>query len=542
MSAKSFDGIFSGLEEGTSYSYAGLDAFRVRPGQEAAFERIWSARKPRQIGPALLGSAGFRFYGLLRRMPLPDGPRGPRLYEDEFNYVTFLLWDDHDAVEAYEKTPEVAALTLDTSTLAQYTHQVQPKAMGWDAVISLWNKGVLEMYDNKPMHNHGDVPIAKPAWVQDAMGEGEPVKLPGEAYIVTCVFSVAPDEGHGTIDLVQYGDIFEAMMSIKVLQISCFENVDGFKGFLMLKRNLGSNADPYSEGSHMTVSVWRDEASYKAWQQSEGAANFRWSGFDNQVKLLRPPAAALYDGLLVLESYQGLAGTFMLPDLESDEVETVKPKWGKFGGGFDFENFDYDSLRPKCDDDEGEGKEEGKEDVRARRLAAVSSEEAWFSAWQRDFGCWWGALPRTTQGNLANCLGALSIHLGSRLEGLLRWTPTHAVDGGPVNAEPGCKWIEDTSQLQLPEFPSLGDFEFSLPPIPRLLPPWERLQVHSGARMQRHPLYTPLHPPYTPARGSVTTRAFGMGVGGGLALGAVFALGVARLGCGSSRQRHRASL
>lgn len=420
-----------------------------------------------------------------------------------------MLWDERASVDAWTQSKGVRALTLDTSSLAEYTHQVQPKAMGWDAVISLWNRGVLAMYDHTPMHNHGDVPVAKPAWVEDVMGEGDArAKLPVDAYLVTCVFSVAPDEGHGTADLIHYGDVFEAMMSIKVLQNGCFEGVDGFKGFLMLKRSFGSKNDAFSEGTHMTMSVWRDEASYKAWQQSDSSANFRWSGFDNQVKLLRPPSAALYEGLLVLESYQGLAGTFVFPDGQV-EAEKIQPKWSPFGG--------FSIPGAKCGNEPSE--ERG-----ARKLALALSEEAWFSTWRRDFGCWWGALPGSTQRDIGHCFGALSLHLGAQLERILR-RPLYPKGGMAMDAESGCEWIEDMSEeLQLPNFPSLGGFEFTLPPIPRLLPLWEQLQIHSSNPMQRYD--------NSPA----ATRTFALGTGMGLALGTLLVLLVT---CG--RRRHQAS-
>jgi hypothetical protein len=43
------------------------------------------------------------------------------------------------------------------------------------------------------------------------------------------------------------------------------------------------------------------------------------------------------------------------------------------------------------------------------------------------------------------------------------------------SAEQNCEWVEQ-GIANLPEFPTLGEFEFTLPPIPRLLPTWERLQ------------------------------------------------------------------
>ena len=47
--------------------------------------------------------------------------------------------------------------------------------------------------------------------------------------------------------------------------------------------------------------------------------------------------------------------------------------------------------------------------------------------------------------------------------------------------------MSEGERLQLPDFPSLGEngFDFSLPPIPRLLPAWEQLQLQSRAQLGR---------------------------------------------------------
>jgi len=103
-------------------------------------------------------------------------------------------------------------------------------------------------------------------------------------------------------------------------------------------------------------------------------------------------------------------------------------------------------------------------------------EHAWQDEWRQRLGCWWLGLSAPIQTDLVHCLGALSLHLTSRMNRLLGRTPTQAAGGG-AGAEPGCEWV--TEELQLPDFPSLNGFEFSVPPIPRLLPSWQQLQLHS---------------------------------------------------------------
>jgi len=98
-----------------------------------------------------------------------------------------------------------------------------------------------------------------------------------------------------------------------------------------------------------------------------------------------------------------------------------------------------------------------------------SQENAWLSAWQQKMECWWLGLAVPTQTDLSGCLGALALHLGSRLEAHL----------GRIAPRPQaaftreCEWVgRDTAELRLPEFPPLeGLFEYELPPLPRLLLP-----------------------------------------------------------------------
>ena len=55
-------------------------------------------------------------------------------------------------------------------------------------------------------------------------------------------------------------------------------------------------------------------------------------------------------------------------------------------------------------------------DRRRLQSAAPPSEELWFSEWRRRLECWW--LESSRREELSACLGALSLHLGSRFERL----------------------------------------------------------------------------------------------------------------------------
>ena len=61
--------------------------------------------------------------------------------------------------------------------------------------------------------------------------------------------------------------------------------------------------------------------------------------------------------------------------------------------------------------------------------------EAWHEEWRERFGCWWIALDAPTQSELGNCLGALSLHVGSRLSTMLGRQPPRG--GGGVGGGVG---------------------------------------------------------------------------------------------------------
>ena len=110
-------------------------------------------------------------------------------------------------------------------------------------------------------------------------------------------------------------------------------------------------------------------------------------------------------------------------------------------------------------------------------------EVAWHEVWRQRLGCWWLALPGPTRAELSNCLGALSLHLGSRLDRMLGRPPVDP----PVHAavQSGCQLVAPESErLQLPPFPSLDGVDFTLPPLPRLLPSIERAHLLSHSHVQ----------------------------------------------------------
>lgn len=118
--------------------------------------------------------------------------------------------------------------------------------------------------------------------------------------------------------------------------------------------------------------------------------------------------------------------------------------------------------------------------LQATSAAAAVSESStvWLMEWRVRFDCWFAALPKPTQNELGSCLGALGLHLGHRLDAAWREAqsifkpslPVAAPSAGPLPE--GCEWVQEAGRLQLPEFPAFPNdrADFTLPPIPRLLP------------------------------------------------------------------------
>lgn len=113
----------------------------------------------------------------------------------------------------------------------------------------------------------------------------------------------------------------------------------------------------------------------------------------------------------------------------------------------------------------------------------------WEDEWREKLADWFRGLPLPTQEQLGGCMGALALHLGSRLDALLGRAspsakgPTATTRGsaGPSTSEAGCEWLHEGSPLQtLPDFPE-PPARFEVPPLPRLLPSWGQ-QLHSRAQ------------------------------------------------------------
>ena len=142
---------------------------------------------------------------------------------------------------------------------------------------------------------------------------------------------------------------------------------------------------------------------------------------------------------------------------------------------------------------------------RAEEESPPPTQEAWLAEWSERLDCWWLALPDASRTQLGACLGALGLHVASRLDAAWRAVrvsagftpPSQGALVGAGTPEQGCEWISESSAAAaslpaLPAFPSFqGGFEWAVPPIPRLLPFQESWQgLHSLADDVAAPIAT----------------------------------------------------
>ena len=133
-----------------------------------------------------------------------------------------------------------------------------------------------------------------PAAREDAVGgwrraSADGVKtLDGDAFIAMNKFSVLPGRE----------DAFEARFAARESSLSSFA---GFGGFMLLRRD-----DKADDGfTHSTWSVWKDKASFEAWKSSEKKPQPSGAAAPPSI-FARPPVPTYYEGILVLESAQGV--------------------------------------------------------------------------------------------------------------------------------------------------------------------------------------------------------------------------------------------
>jgi|TARA_B100000513_G_scaffold188070_1_gene110884 hypothetical protein len=219
---------------------------------------------------------------------------------------------------------------------------------------------------------------------------------------------------------------------------------------------------------------------------------------------------------------------------------------------------------PRCDDEGGgssDGGSSGNGEPPSRRAltamqGAADTKEAWTSErsnpdrwtaeWHRRVECWWIGLPTPEQSRLGACVGALALHLGSKLDAAWRaaavaagktFRPSASLSAA---AEPNCQWLSQMDAPRLPGFPDvpIDPSQWTLPPIPRMLPSWQRLQALQRPREPMHSQKLMLaHSDERAQPRSRQAMNAAAGAAIGFAGGVAVLLGLTRLGGGCSRIR-----
>lgn len=265
----------------TAERYIATNRFRVKEGREAAFEKRWADRKSK-LG--LLD--GFRFFTMMRRVE-----REGTTYEDDINYISCTIWEEKEFFNAWKAGDAfkeahgggtvggIASMLLATAM----NTKGKPKAAMWEGVL--------------PVSMGAASAPPEGGWRQ-VQADGVSM-LDGECFLAMNRFTVAP--GSETA--------FEQRFAQRDSKL---EEFDGFKGFVLLRRD-GADPDGFN---YSTWSVWRDRAAFDAWSSAQKKPTGPPKGTESPSGggagggppsiYVRPPVPAFYEGILMLESANGV--------------------------------------------------------------------------------------------------------------------------------------------------------------------------------------------------------------------------------------------
>ena len=263
----------------TAERYIATNRFRVKDSREAAFEKRWADRQSR------LGMLdGFRFFCMLRRVARSDG----KPYDDDINYISCTVWEGYDDFmqwktgDAFKEAHGggtvggIASMLLATAR----NTKGKPKAAMWE--------GLLPVSMGAGKDGGG-------AW-SSVVADGV-TTLEGECFVAMNRFTVS--EGSEAA--------FEERFAGRESNLATFA---GFKGFLLFRRD-GADPDGFN---YSTWSVWKDRESFEGWKNAQGGGEKKSGGPPQGGAggggppsiYAKPPVPAFYEGILMLESEQGI--------------------------------------------------------------------------------------------------------------------------------------------------------------------------------------------------------------------------------------------
>lgn len=257
--------------------YIATNRFRVRPNQEAKFEKRWADRKSR-----LSQLHGFRFFTLLKRTEVLGADYSQE--GEEGNYVSLTVWDTKDDFDAWRtgdafKEAHGGGKITDFIQLigtALFILNGKPKPAFYDAIL--------------PLPSTEKLPFTHPAGWRNVESDGVNL-LPTDVFVSQNRFRVAKGKHLE----------FEAKWKDRE---SSLATVPGFLSFYMLRRD----ADKADDGfNFISTSIWKDMQSFKDWQSSASfAAAHSKAGQGASTSIYDgPPRVAFFEGKLALSSELG---------------------------------------------------------------------------------------------------------------------------------------------------------------------------------------------------------------------------------------------
>jgi len=272
--------------------YIAMNRFQVRDGADAQFETRWATRKS-----SLIELEGFRWFGLLRRVP-PAGEEDPKPYPDDYNYVSFTIWETKKNFNSWRKGPAFKEAHGGGGILDFFgmiingfmTSKGPPKPAFWRGML------MEKTEEEKPRLLSG------PGGRADA--DGSKILDP-EVFVSMNRFSVA--EGREAE--------FEQRWAKRESKL---QDMPGFRFFQLMRRD----QTPDDDVNYISMASWDNRAAFDNWRNGEGFKKAHGSGASKPPQagssspgtsgkgpmggvLLRPPKAYFYEGKLVLESEQG---------------------------------------------------------------------------------------------------------------------------------------------------------------------------------------------------------------------------------------------
>lgn len=285
--------------------YIASNRFRTRGGRSAAkFEQRWAKRESK-----LADLEGFRFFSLLRRVPLADvvGERGAAAMgggdAPAYDYMSYTIWDKKQDFNRWRSGSAFREAHGGTSIGAFLTTMVRSLRVLRGAPAPAMFDGLLHLA--APPKAYG---ATKDGWrVVDADGENV---LDGECFVACNQFTVRPGAEAA----------FEARWAKRD---STLADLPGFRVFTMLRRDSkqtvhgkAPKADKFGDShNYMSCTVFDDKAAFMEWRNSQsfkdahsgGGGGAKSDGDDGakQPPWVKPPTLAFWEGVLVLTAPEG---------------------------------------------------------------------------------------------------------------------------------------------------------------------------------------------------------------------------------------------